>query len=101
MYVPGNVSSVNRTQGSGSVKVNSELDKAARGMEKIFIKFFLDELRKSESTVDIFGSKKGNSFFENELYNEYARLMTERGDFGLAEMIRSQVEKTLSAGRTK
>ena len=77
------------------------LDEAAKGMEKIFIKFLMDEIRKGEAKTDIFGARKKNDFFEGELYNEYARLMAERGDFGLASMIKSQVKKTLLDGGRK
>lgn len=82
-------------------KVDDKLDEVSKGMEKVFLKYLFDELRKSESSVDMFGNKKKSSFFEDGLYDEYAKLISERGEFGLAKMIKEQVLKTNGVGGTK
>ena len=77
---------------------DSRVDEVSKGMEKMFVKYLMDELRKSNAKVDIFGAKK-NDFFEDSLYDEYAKLISERGDFGLAKEIKAQILKTRNGGR--
>ena len=78
-----------------------QVDTAAKGMEKLFIKFLVDELRKSNNEVDIFGETVKNDFFEGELYDEYAKAAADRGDFGIAKLLKEHINRSNMIGRKK
>jgi Rod binding domain-containing protein len=82
-------------------RINERVNEAAKGMEKMFIKFMVDELRKSNDKVDVFGDAPKNDFFESELYDQYAKAAADRGDFGIAKMIKEHLNRSNMIGRKK
>jgi peptidoglycan hydrolase FlgJ len=71
---------------------SSELYKACTDFESIFIKQMLDAMRKTiNKDNSLLDNGLGQDMYEDMLYEQYAQKMSSTGQFGLAEMIYSQV----------
>lgn len=78
---------------------NKELYNACSEFETIFIKQMLDSMRKtvekttlSESSTDT----TGMNYFEDMLYDDYAKKMAKTADLGIARMMYLQLYKSTS-----
>jgi flagellar protein FlgJ len=75
-----------------AVDKSSELYRACQDFETIFIKQMLDAMRKTINKEDgLLGGGLGQGMYEDMLYDEDAKKMSSTGQFGLAEMIYTQV----------
>jgi flagellar protein FlgJ len=97
MYIPTNVSSHSSPVARPSARQpaidrNSELFKASEDFESLFIKQMLDVMRKTlHKEDDLLGGGLGQDVYEDMLYDEYAKKMASTAQFGLSDMIYSQV----------
>jgi flagellar protein FlgJ len=70
----------------------SELFQACQDFEALFIKQMLDVMRKTiHKEDDLLKGGLGQDIYEDMLYDEYAKKMASTAQFGLADMIYSQV----------
>jgi Rod binding domain-containing protein len=76
------------------VDKNSKLYKVSVEFEAIFIKQMLNVMRKSVAKTKLLHGGMAEDFFEDMLYDEYAKKMAENGDFGIADMIYQQLDIT-------
>jgi flagellar protein FlgJ len=87
------VSSValNASQVRQTVDKSSELYKACRDFEAIFIKQMLDAMRKTVDENGLLDGGLGRDYFNDMLYDEYAKKMADTDQFGLAETMYLQI----------
>jgi peptidoglycan hydrolase FlgJ len=70
----------------------SELYQACQDFEALFIKQMLDAMRKTiPKQDDMLSGGLGQDMYQDMLYDEYAKKMASTAQFGLAEMIYTQV----------
>ncbi len=77
--------------GSSPVDKNSRLYQVSVEFEAIFIKQMLNVMRKSVAKTGLLDGGLAEEFFEDMLYDEYAKKMAENGSFGIADMIYRQL----------
>jgi flagellar protein FlgJ len=70
---------------------SSRLYKVSVEFEAIFIKQMLNAMRKSVPKSGFLDGGMAEEFFEDMLYDEYAKSMAATAGFGLAEMIVRQL----------
>lgn len=83
-----------RTQAAG-VDKTSPLYKVCVEFEAIFIKQMLSSMRKTVEKSGLLDGGLAGEFFEDMLYDEYAKKMAESANFGLAAMIYGQVQPSI------
>ncbi|GEM_PF-2358744 len=67
---------------------DARLREVTQEFEAIFIKQMLDSMRETrDSEADLLHGGMAEEFFEDMLYDEYAKLMAKTGDFGLGEVL--------------
>ena len=77
--------------GRSPVEKNSKLYQVSVEFEAIFIKQMLNVMRKSVAKTGLLDGGLAEEFFEDMLYDEYAKKMAKNGSFGLADMIYRQL----------
>lgn len=77
---------------AGAVDRSSQLYKVCLEFEAIFIKQMLNSMRRTVEKSGMLDGGLGEEFFEDMLYDEYAKKMAESANFGLAAMIYRQVQ---------
>jgi Rod binding domain-containing protein len=80
-----------RTTGGRGVDRSSKLYKVSQEFEAILIKQMLNAMRKSVSKSGLLDGGMAEEFFEDMLYDEYAKKMAGSAGFGLADMIVRQL----------
>ena len=79
---------VNGVKRRGQKVVAPELMEAAKGMEKIFVKKLIDEMRKSVPTQDGgITDSHAERVYRSLLDDEYAQTMVDQGGIGLSHLI--------------
>jgi flagellar protein FlgJ len=79
-----------------AVDRNSPLYKASQDFEALFIKQMLDAMRRTvHKEDDLLGGGLGQDVYEDMLYDEYAKKMAATAQFGLADMIYTQLSSKL------
>jgi flagellar protein FlgJ len=73
----------------------SPLYKACLDFEAIFIKQMLNSMRKTVEKSGLLDGGLAEEFFEDMLYDEYAKKMAENANFGLAAMIYNQLQPSV------
>jgi flagellar protein FlgJ len=76
----------------GAVDKGSPLYKACLEFEAIFIKQMLNSMRETVEKSGMLNGGLAEDFFEDMLYDEYARKMAATANFGLAAMIYGQLQ---------
>ena len=77
---------------SSSVDKGSPLYKVCLEFEAIFVKQMLNSMRKTVEKSGLLDGGMAEEFFEDMLYDEYAKKMAANANFGLAAMIYSQLQ---------
>ena len=78
---------------------NKELYDACLDFESLFIKMMLDSMRKTVERVSFTDSPTdatGRDFFEDMLYDNYAKKMAETANLGIAKMMYLQLYEAQS-----
>lgn len=74
---------------------NEKLQEVAQDFESLFLKQMLDTMRstlnKENRLVD---TGMAGEYFQDMLYDEYSKIMSKRGTFGIAEMIVEQLGRS-------
>jgi hypothetical protein len=65
---------------------------AARGLEALFADMMIQEMRKSVPENDIVPLSQGERIFRQMLDSEYARMLTEAGTLGVADLVVAQMK---------
>jgi len=68
-----------------------KLKGACKDFEALFIKQMLDTMRKTVNKSDLLDGGMAEDVFEDMLYDEYAQSMASTGDFGIADMMYSEM----------
>jgi flagellar protein FlgJ len=84
-----------RRLGPGAVDKGSPLYKVCLEFEAIFIKQMLNSMRKTVEKSGLLDGGLAEDFFEDMLYDEYAKKMATTANFGLAAMIYSQLQPSV------
>lgn len=85
--------------GGRFVPENKELYNACSEFEALFIKQMLDSMRKTVERTSLTDSPTegtGRDFFEDMLYDNYAKKMAETADLGIAKMMYMQLYRSQS-----
>jgi flagellar protein FlgJ len=77
---------------AGGVDRSSELYKVSQQFEAILIKQMLDVMRKTVDKAGLLDGGLAEEFYEDMLYEEYAKIMAESRALGLADMIYQQLQ---------
>jgi flagellar protein FlgJ len=96
-YVPSAAERAVQSAGAASRRLqaaekDSRLYKVCVEFEAIFIKQMLNSMRRTVEKSGLLDGGLAEEFFEDMLYDEYAKKMAENAAFGLAAMIYSQVQ---------
>ncbi len=76
----------------------SEIDKlkeACMDFESLFVKQMLDSMRKTVNSSGLLKKNMGEDVFEDMLYDEYAKKMTQTSRLGIGEMMYKQLSTQL------
>jgi len=84
-----------RRLGPGAVDKGSPLYKVCLEFEAIFIKQMLNSMRKTVEKSGLLDGGMAEDFFEDMLYDEYAKKMAETANLGLAAMIYGQLQPSI------
>ena len=68
-----------------------KLKEACRDFEALFIKQMLDTMRKTVSKTGMLDGGMAEDVFEDMLYDEYSKSMAASADFGIADMMFSEL----------
>ncbi len=69
----------------------TELREVCEDFEAMFVKMMLDSMRKTLSDDTLIPKNQGEKLFEDELYGEYAKSISQTANLGLADMMYSQL----------
>lgn len=70
----------------------TRLEAVAKEFESLFAKQMLDSMRDTlNPDDDMFNGGMGQDIFEDMLYEEYARMLSQEGGLGIADMIVEQL----------
>ena len=86
---------VARRLGPHVVDKGSPLYKVCMEFEAIFIKQMLNSMRKTVEKSGMMDGGMAEEFFEDMLYDEYAKKMAATANFGLAAMIYGQLQPSI------
>ncbi len=86
---------VARRLGPSAVDKGSPLYKVCLEFEAIFIKQMLNSMRKTVEKSGLLDGGMAEDFFEDMLYDEYAKKMAETANLGLAAMIYGQLQPSI------
>jgi flagellar protein FlgJ len=84
-----------RRLGPSAVDKGSPLYKVCLEFEAIFIKQMLNSMRKTVEKSGLLDGGMAEDFFEDMLYDEYAKKMAETANLGLAAMIYGQLQPSI------
>lgn len=76
-------------------KENKELKEACRDFETLFVKQMLDSMRKTVNKADKSEDNAGKDYFEDMLYDSYAKKISETANLGIAKMMYLQLYKSV------
>jgi flagellar protein FlgJ len=65
----------------------ASIQEAAGEFESLLVKQMLDAMRKTVKKTNLFGSNMSNSYFEDLMYHQYAKSISQNTKLGVAEMI--------------
>ena len=79
------------TAGRFSEKELADMKKACDDFEAIFIKMMLDSMKATVPERSLVKKNQGEEYFEDMLYDEYAKSMSQTDEFGLSEAMYRQM----------
>jgi len=83
-----NASALGRRSAGGD---QAKLNEVAQEFESLFLKQMLDSMRSTLSKENrLVDTGMAGEYFEDMLYEEYSKIMSKRGTFGIAELIIDQ-----------
>jgi peptidoglycan hydrolase FlgJ len=68
------------------------LKEACRDFEAIFLKQMLSAMKKTVGKSELINGGMAEDIFEDMLYDEYAKIMSKTGSFGLADLMFRQLD---------
>ena len=71
-----------------------ELREVCEEFEALFVKMMLDSMRKTLNDDTLIPKNQGEKLFEDELYTEYAKNISQTANLGLADMMYNQLTDT-------
>ncbi len=86
---------ISSEKAAGSLKENKELKEACRDFETLFVKQMLDSMRKTVQKAEPEGNNAGRDYFEDMLYDNYAKSISETANLGIAKMMYQQLYKSV------
>ncbi|MDC7236050.1 MAG: rod-binding protein [Spirochaetales bacterium] len=72
-----------------------KLKEACDDFEAIFIKQMLDSMKKTINRSELTKRNMGEELFEDMLYDEYAKKMSDTADLGIGDMMFKQLSRQL------
>ena len=72
-----------------------KLKEACTDFESLFVKQMLDSMRKTVNRSGLLEKNMGEDVFEDMLYDEYAKKMTETSRLGIGKMMYDQLSRQL------
>jgi peptidoglycan hydrolase FlgJ len=76
-------------------KEDKELRAACNDFETLFVKQMLDSMRKTVQKAEKSDGNGGKDYFEDMLYDNYAKSMSETANLGIAKMMYKQLYKSV------
>lgn len=87
-------SSLNRS-GSGNQTELAKLKESCQDFEALFVKQMLNAMKKTVNKSELIKRNMGEDVFEDMLYDEYAKKITETSRLGIGEMMFNQLSRQL------
>ncbi|OQX30048.1 MAG: hypothetical protein B0D92_00505 [Spirochaeta sp. LUC14_002_19_P3] len=72
-----------------------ELKAVCGDFETLFVKMMLDSMRSTLSDDTLIPKNSGEKLFEDQLYEEYAKKISQTAKLGIADMMYNQLSETL------
>lgn len=95
MYNNANLDRMKTISEKALSKEDKELKDACRDFETLFVKQMLDSMRKTVTKADKTEDNAGKDYFEDMLYDNYAKKMSETANLGIAKMMYQQLYKSV------
>ncbi len=93
---PGGSALVSSLERGLHTKNDEKIKQACSDFEAIFIKQMLDSMRKTVDKTSLLGGGMAEEIFEDMIYDEYAKKMSNTGNFGLKDMLYRQLSSQSS-----
>ena len=87
-------STLNRS-GSRNQSEMAKLKESCQDFEALFVKQMLNAMKKTVNKTDLIKRNMGEDIFEDMLYDEYAKKITETSRLGISEMMYNQLSRQL------
>jgi len=88
---PGGSAGVSSLERDLQTRNDEKIKQACSDFEAIFIKQMLDSMRKTVDKTSLLGGGMAEEIFEDMIYDEYAKKMSNTGNFGLKDMLYRQL----------
>ena len=86
--------SLNTAKGKSQAEMD-KLREACKDFESLFVKQMLNAMKKTVNKTDLIKRNMGEDIFEDMLYDEYAKKMTETAELGIGKMMYEQLSRQL------
>ncbi len=86
--------SLNTAKGQNQAEMD-KLKEACRDFESLFVKQMLNAMKKTVNKTELVKRNMGEDIFEDMLYDEYAKKMTETAGLGIGRMMYQQLSRQL------
>ena len=93
---PGGAAGVSALERNLQTRNDEKIKQACSDFEAIFIKQMLDAMRKTVDKTSLLGGGMAEEIFEDMIYDEYAKKMSNTGNFGLKDMLYRQLSTNSS-----
>ncbi len=87
-----------KAAGRYSEKEITEMKEACDNFEALFIKIMLDSMKATVPERSLFGKNQGEEYFEDMLYDEYAKSMSQTDSFGISDAMYRQMTTQMKGG---
>jgi flagellar protein FlgJ len=78
---------------AGPPAEQARLKEACRDFEAIFLKQMLSAMKKTVDKSELINGGMAEDIFEDMLYDEYSKIMSKTGSFGLADLMFRQLDQ--------
>jgi Rod binding domain-containing protein len=68
-----------------------EIEKVSKGMERLFLKHMIEQMRKTVPDSDLIKKSNGEKIYQGMLDDEYAKLWSRHGGIGLSDIVSKQL----------
>ncbi len=87
-----------KAAGRYSERELGQMKESCKDFEAIFIKMMLDSMKATVPERSLFGKNQGEEYFEDMLYDEYAKSISRTDTFGISDAMYRQMTAQMKGG---